>query len=117
MHKSYTQGNKALFSLLSFFLSVCLKYHHENGRAVSQKMSVQLKSPDLGENEGNLLSLAYIPPGVSESYCLNTVLTSNSPNTGEGTGNPLQYSCLERLPGTGEPGGLLAMGSHRAGHD
>ena len=23
----------------------------------------------------------------------------------------------QRLPGTGEPGGLLSMGSHRAGHD
>ena len=22
-----------------------------------------------------------------------------------------------RLPGTGEPGGLLSMGSHRVGHD
>ena len=22
-----------------------------------------------------------------------------------------------RIPGTGEPGGLLAMGSHRVGHD
>ena len=83
---------------------------------------------------------------------------------GEGTGNPLQYSCLEnpmdkepgrlqsvgfaksrarlsnftftfhfhalgkelathssvlawRIPGTGEPGGLLSMGSHRVEHD
>ena len=82
----------------------------------------------------------------------------------EGTGTPLQYSCLEnpmdrgawwaavygvtkswtqlndftlifhfhalekemathssvlswRIPGTGEPGGLLSMGSHRVGHD
>ena len=84
--------------------------------------------------------------------------------SGEGNGNPLQYSCLEnpigrgalwaaihgvaksqtrlsdftftfhfhalekevathfsvlawRIPGTGEPGGLLLMGSHRVGHD
>ena len=83
---------------------------------------------------------------------------------GEGTGNPLWYSCLEnpmdrgawwavvhgvaksqtrlnnfpftfhfdalekemathssvlawRIPGTGEPGGLPSMGSHRVGHD
>ena len=83
---------------------------------------------------------------------------------GEGSGNPLQYSCLEnlmdggawwaavhgvaksrtrlsdftftfyfhaleeemathssvlawRIPGTGEPGGLPSMGSHRVGHD
>ena len=84
--------------------------------------------------------------------------------SGEGNGNPLQYSCLEnpmdggawwaavhgvlksrtrlsdftvtfhfhalekemttyssvlawRIPGIGEPGGLLSMGSHRVGHD
>ena len=85
-------------------------------------------------------------------------------STGEGNGNPLQYSCLENpmdggawsaivhgvakswtrlsdftftfhfpamekemathssvlawiIPGTGEPGGLPSMGSHRVGHD
>ena len=35
---------------------------------------------------------------------------------GEGNGNPLQCSCL-RIPGTGEPGGLLSMRLHRVGHD
>ena len=35
---------------------------------------------------------------------------------GEGNGNPLQCSCLE-IPGTGEPGGLPSLGSHRVGHD
>ena len=35
---------------------------------------------------------------------------------GEGNGNPLQ--CLAwRIPGTGEPGGLPSMGSHRVGRD
>ena len=36
--------------------------------------------------------------------------------TGEGNGNPLQCSCW-RIPGTGEPGRLPSMGSHRVGHD
>ena len=31
---------------------------------------------------------------------------------GEGNGNPLQYSCLERVPWTEEPGGL-SMGSQK----
>ena len=35
---------------------------------------------------------------------------------GEGDGNPLQCSCLEN-PGTGEPGRLPSMESHRVGHD
>ena len=91
-------------------------------------------------------------------------LSPSSLNLGEGTGTPLQYSCLEnamdggawwtavhgvaksqtrlsdftfifyfhalekemathssvlawRIPGTGEPGGLPSMGSHRVGHN
>ena len=35
---------------------------------------------------------------------------------GEGSGNPLQCSCLEN-PRDGEPGGLLSMESHRVGHN
>ena len=32
---------------------------------------------------------------------------------GEGSGNPLQYSCLE-IPWTEEPGGLQPMGSQKS---
>ena len=35
---------------------------------------------------------------------------------GEGSGSPLQCSCLEN-PRDGGPGGLPSMGSHRVGHD
>ena len=35
---------------------------------------------------------------------------------GEGNGNPLQVLAW-RIPGTGEPGGLPSMGSHKVGHD
>ena len=35
---------------------------------------------------------------------------------GGGNGNPLQWFAW-RIPGTGEPGGLPSMGSHRIGHD
>ena len=35
---------------------------------------------------------------------------------GEGSGDPLQYSCLEN-PMVEEPGGLQSMGSERVGHD
>ena len=38
------------------------------------------------------------------------------PCIGEGNGNPLQCFAW-RIPGTGEPGGLPSMGSHRVGHD
>ena len=91
-------------------------------------------------------------------------LLSINPSVGDGSGTPLQYSCLEnamdggawwaavqgvarswtrlsdftltfhfhalqkemashssvlawRIPGPGEPGGLLSMGTHRVGHD
>ena len=35
---------------------------------------------------------------------------------GEGSGNPLHYSCW-RIPWTEEPGGLQSVGSQRVGHD
>ena len=37
-------------------------------------------------------------------------------SSGEGNGNPLQYSCLENSM-DGQPGGLQSMGSQRVGHD
>ena len=36
-------------------------------------------------------------------------------SSGEGNGNPLQYSCLENP--MDEPGGLQSMGSQRVRHD
>ena len=35
---------------------------------------------------------------------------------GEGSGNPLHYSCW-RIPWTEEPGGLQSVGSQRVGHN
>ena len=37
-------------------------------------------------------------------------------SSGEGNGNPLQYSCLE-IPWAEESGRLQSMGSQRFGHD
>ena len=98
------------------------------------------------------------------SFTVQKLLSFIQSHFAEGTGDPLQYSCLEnpmdrgawwaavhgveksqtrlsnfiftfhfhalekematqssvpawRIPGTGEPGGLLSMGSHRVGHD
>ena len=36
---------------------------------------------------------------------------------GGGNGNPLQYSCLEKVPWAEEPGRLQSMGSQRVGHN
>ena len=56
-------------------------------------------------------------PGGSDgkvSAC-NTGYPGSIPGSGrslgEGNGNPLQYSCLEKIPWTEEPGGLQSMGS------
>ena len=57
------------------------------------------------------------PWGHYESDTINRLhLHFSVSRIGEGNGNPLQCSCL-RIPGTGEPGGLLSMGSYRVGHD
>ena len=36
---------------------------------------------------------------------------------GEGNGNPLQYSCLKKIPWTEKPGGLQSVGLQRVGYD
>ena len=56
--------------------------------------------------------------GVAEgrTQLSNFTFTFHFHAYGEGNGNPLQCSCLEN-PGTGEPGGLPSMGSHRVGQD
>ena len=36
---------------------------------------------------------------------------------GRGNGNPLQYSCLRKIPWTEEPSELQSTGSQRIGHD
>ena len=38
-------------------------------------------------------------------------------SSGEGNGNPLQYTLAWKIPWTGEHGRLQAMGSQRVGHD
>ena len=37
--------------------------------------------------------------------------------SGEGNGNSLHSVLAWRIPGTGAPGGLPSMGSHRVGHN
>ena len=112
----------------------------------------------VGLKKDNYFSKFWRKGGASRIGCIVNIIS------GEGNGNPLQYSCLEnpmdrgawwaavhgvmksrtrlsdfaftfhfhalekemathssvlawRIPGTGEPGGLLSMGSHRVGHD
>ena len=54
-----------------------------------------------------------LSPEAFASFPSKAVLASES---GEGSGTPLQYSCLEN-PRTEEPGRLQSMGSLRVGHD
>ena len=114
---------------------------------------------------GSLISIAERSTRFIKEIYITTLITFSHAapgNSGEGSGTPLQYSCLEnpmdggawwaavhgvsrswtrlsdftftfhfqalekemathssvlawRIPGTGEPGGLLSLGSHRVG--
>ena len=64
------------------------------------------------EEPGGLQSMGSLESETTERLHFHFSLSC----IGEGNGNPLQCSCLEN-PGTGEPGGLSCMGSHRVGHD
>ena len=46
----------------------------------------------------------------------SSLIPGSGRSPGEGSSNPLQYSCLE-IPRTEDPGGLQSMGSQRVGHD
>ena len=50
-------------------------------------------------------------------FLLKNILVPSSGITGEGNGNPLQYSCLENPRDREFPGGLPSMGSPRVRHD
>ena len=50
------------------------------------------------------------------SHCLFYKNTCDCTYTGEGNGNPLQYSCLEN-PVDGGAWWAISIGSHRVGHD
>ena len=73
------------------------------------------------EEPGRLQSMGSRRVGHNWETSLSLFLSC----TGEGNGNPLQYSFFFfhssilawRIPGTGKPGGLPSMGSHRVGHD
>ena len=76
----------------------------------------------MGKND-TINIFEYLSPGGSdgkESAC-NAGDLGLSPGSGrspgEGNGNPLQYSGLEKTPWTEEPGGLQSMESQRVGHD
>ena len=52
----------------------------------------------------------------SKTHLLHLLHWQESSLPLEGNGNPLSVLAW-RIPGTGEPGGLPSMGSHRVGHD
>ena len=62
------------------------------------------------EEPGRLQSMGWLRVGHDSATSLSLSCT------GEGNGNPFQYSCLEN-PRDGGVGGLPSMGSHRVGHD
>ena len=68
-------------------------------------------NPSLYPDQATLYSTILVP-----HMCCPSVLGLPHPSTGEGNGNPLQYSCLENPVDRGA-GGLLSIGSHRVGHD
>ena len=70
----------------------------------------------------HLLSIGLIPLSrIGKESACNAGDTGLTPGLGrspeEGNDKPLQYSCLERIPWTEEPGGLQSMVSQRVRHD
>ena len=76
----------------------------------------------MGKND-TINIFVYLSPGGSdckESACNAGdlgLIPGSGRSPGEGNGNPLQYSGLEKTPWMEEPGGLQSMESQRVGHD
>ena len=78
-----------------------------------QEYTEELYKKDLYNPDNHDGVITHLEPDILEcvvKWALESI------TTGEGNGNPLQYSCLEN-PRDGEPGGLPSMGSHRDGPD
>ena len=70
-----------------------------------------------GESHGWRSLVGCSPWGREESFMTERLHFHFSLSCiGEGNGTPLSV-LARRIPGTGEPGGLRSMGSHRVGHD
>ena len=70
-----------------------------------------------GESQGQRSLVGYSPWGREESDTTER-LHFNFSLSCIGEGNGTHSSTLAcRIPGTGEPGGLLSLGSRRVGHD
>ena len=77
----------------------------------------------VGKLNSNLCSHIWGFPGGSEGKA--SACNAGDPgliprlgrSPGEGNGNPLQYSCLERIPRMEEPGRLQSTELQRVGHD
>ena len=78
-----------------------------------QEYTEELYKNDLHDPDNHDGVITHLEPDILDcvvKWALESI------TTGEGNGNPLQYSCLEN-PRDGEPGGLPSMGSHRDGPD
>ena len=84
---------------------------------VSEKAMAPHSSTLPGKSHGRRSLVGCSPWGRDESDTTEWLHFHFSlSRIGEGNGNPLQ--CLVwRIPGTGEPGGLPSVGSHRVWHD
>ena len=70
-----------------------------------------------GKSHGRRSLVGWSPWGCKESDMTEQLHFHFSlPCLGAGNGHPLSVLAW-RIPGTGEPGGLPSMGSHRVGHD
>ena len=103
------------------YLEMCLVINSKIKRQILAVPSEKAMAPHSGtftwkipwtEEPGRLQSMGSLESDTTERLHFPFSLSC----IGEGNGSPLQCSCLEN-PGTGEPGGLPSMGSHRVGHD
>ena len=92
------------------------------------KMGDRLRQAEAKWSENSSPHLQIVIPGSCHAVVKNPPASAGDAGdvgsipgsgrfSGGGNGNPLQYSCLERIPWTEEPRGLQSIGSQRVRHD
>ena len=79
---------------------------------------LQMSSYHTVRNKASQVALLVKNPPANAADTRDLGLIPESARSpGEGNDNALQYSYLEKIPWTEDPGGLQSTGSQRVGHD
>ena len=118
--------NRGRREVLYFLLREFFHYFNLNGIPVNKMLEFGIREGRETIPSSQIINITYTIKDIrftcsdskTSAYTVGDLglIPGWGTSSGEGNGNPLQYSCLE-IPWTEEPGRLQSMGSQRVRHD